>query len=88
MMTHHHLASQSKKGDDGKVAARSAGGGIDDQKQRLRPYEREGWLGDQHRLNVGGPKALLQRVKGQPRELRLDKIRPIGHDRLEALVTQ
>jgi hypothetical protein len=41
-----------------------------------------------HGVNVCGAEALLQRVKSEPGELGLDEIRPVGHDRFQALVSR
>ena len=86
--TYHHLTALSIEGNQSKVASRSACCWIDDQKQRLRPYERHGRLIGQHSLYIRSAKALLQRIERQSRKFGLNEIRPIGHDCLEPLVSQ
>ena len=78
----------AEEGYERKVALRAARRRVDDHEERLAPRERIGRLGRHERVDVGGTEALLQRVEGEPSQLRLDEVRAIRHHGLESLVAR
>ena len=76
----HALLSRHRQ--DGVVAARSPGGGVNEEMDGLVRYR--GWwdLGE-HNVQVNGAEDLLQGVEGEPTQFTLDEVGPVLHDRLE-----
>jgi hypothetical protein len=79
------LPPLAEEGDDGEVAVWPAGGRINNEVERSAPRERRRG-GVHERINVHRAKALLQRIKRQSGQLRLDQVGSVRHHGLEALV--
>jgi hypothetical protein len=79
---HRDHALLSRHREDGVVAARSPGGGVNEEMDGLVRYR--GWwdLGE-HNVQVNGPEDLLQGVESEPTQFTLDEIGAVLHDGLE-----
>jgi hypothetical protein len=81
-VAHRDEALDARDRQDRVVAVRPARRRVDEDVDVL--VDRPHWAGlVDHDLKKLGLKDLLQRVKGEPRELALNKVRPVLHDDLE-----